>query len=107
MKKIYLFATALFSIALIGCSSEDDLAQAPPVNPENGDVPILFSSNKGNITRADITGADAADLLGNKFVVSGYKGPQSATTSPRIVFDNYLVQYEENTAYTTESNTRN
>ena len=108
MKKIYLFATALVSIALISCSGEDDLALAPPQNPEIVDMPIQFSSNKGNITRADITGAEAADLLGNKFVVSAYKGSKSAfENSPIIVFDNYLVEYAENTAYSTESNTRN
>ena len=106
MKKFYLFATVLAGMTLASCSSEDELIEAPPVNQETVDVPIMFSSTRGNITRADITGADAADLLGNKFVVSGYKG-QSTAAVGNIVFDNYLVEYEENTAYTTESNTRN
>ena len=76
------------------------------MNPTE-DAPILFNSYKGQLTRAnEITGAAAAELLGNKFVVSGYKG--STTADPgSIVFDNYLVEYAANTAYTTESNTRN
>ena len=105
MKKYY-FLAAMAVAVLASCTSENDLSEAPPLNPEDANVPILFSSNKGNITRADITGAAAADLLGNKFVVTGYKGSTSATPGS-IVFDNYLVEYGENTAYTTESNTRN
>ena len=108
MKKHLFFAIALAGLTLAGCSSDDFIADTSPVvNPEEADVPILFSSNKGNITRAnDITGAAAAELLGNKFVVSGYKGSESKTVGS-IVFDNYLVEYAANTAYTTESNTRN
>ena len=108
MKKYLFFATAVAAMMLAGCSNDDFIADTSPVvNPEEADVPILFSSNKGNITRAnDITGAAAAELLGNKFVVSGYKGT-STKSAGNIVFDNYLVTYEANTAYTTESNTHN
>lgn len=108
MKKYLFLATAVAGMMLAGCSNDDFIADTSPVvNPEEEDAPILFNSNKGNITRAnDITGAAAAELLGNKFVVSGYKG---AKTNPaeNIVFDNYAVEYRANTAYTTESNTRN
>ena len=107
MKKKDLYAIALTVVALVGCTAENDLAEAPPVvTPEKAEVPILFSSNRSVATRSDITGAEAAELLGNKFVVSGYKGSESATPGS-IVFDNYLVEYAENTAYTTQSNTRN
>lgn len=108
MKKHLIFAIALVGLTLAGCSSDDFVAETPPVNPNETDVPILFNSSKGILTRSasDITGAAAAELLGNKFVVSGYKG---AETDPvgNIVFDNYAVEYRANTAYTTESNTRN
>ena len=108
MKKHLFFAIALAGLTLAGCSSDDFVAETPPVNPNETDVPILFNSSKGILTRSasDITGAAAAELLGNKFVVSGYKG---AKTNPaeNIVFDNYAVEYRANTAYTTESNTRN
>lgn len=107
MKKHLFFAIALAGLTLAGCSSDDFIAETPPVNPTE-DAPILFNSSKGILTRSasDITGAAAAELLGNKFVVSGYKG---AKTNPaeNIVFDNYAVEYRANTAYTTESNTRN
>jgi hypothetical protein len=107
MKKKDLYAIALTVVALVGCTAENDLAEAPPVvTPEKAEVPILFSSNRSVATRSDIKGAEAAELLGNKFVVSGYKGSKSATPGS-IVFDNYLVEYAENTAYTTQSNTRN
>lgn len=108
MKKYLFLVTAVAGMMLAGCSSDDFIADTSPVvNPEEADLPILFSSNKGNITRAnDITGAAAAELLGNNFVVSGYKGTSTGSVGS-IVFDNYLVTYEANTAYTTESNTHN
>ena len=108
MKKYLFLATAVAGMMLAGCSNDDFIADTSPVvNPEEADVPILFSSNKGNIPRAnDITGAAAAELLGNKFVVSGYKGSETKSVGT-IVFDNYLVEYAPNTAYTTESNTHN
>lgn len=107
MKKEFLFAAALAVIAMTSCTSESDLTEAPPAPPVvEQEIPIVFSSNKGNITRADITGAAAADLLGNKFVVFGYKGSSTATPGT-TVFDNYAVNYIENTANTTESNATN
>lgn len=107
MKKFYFLAALVAGTALTSCTSEDDLALSPPeVNVEDGYAPIVFSSQKNNITRGDITGKDAAILLNNKFVVSGFKG--EATASPgSIVFDNYVVEWEENTAHTTESNSSN
>jgi len=96
---------------MAACTSEDDLTQSPPVQQEEDVmVPIMFSSNKGNTTRADIGGVAAADSLGRQFVVSGYKGKKSkwaAENENKIVFDNYLVEYAENTAFTTESNVAN
>ena len=107
MKKFYFLAALVAGTALTSCTSEDDLALSPPeVNVEDSYAPIVFSSVKNNITRGDITGKDAADSLGGKFVVSGFKGEKTATPGS-MVFDNYLVVYGENTANTTESNTNN
>lgn len=92
---------------MVGCSSDDfvgEIIEPTPVEEEL--VPINFGSYFKATTRADITGADAAALLGKKFVVSGYKGA-STTTIGNMVFDNYLVEWAENTANTTESNTTN
>ncbi len=108
MKKINWLFTALAGLALTCCTGED-LSEAPPVvKPPKQDVPILFSFTRGNTTRAEnyFTGAEAAKLLGNKFVVTGFKGEKTATPGS-IVFDNYLVEYAENTANTTESNSSN
>ena len=105
MKKIHLLLTAA-GLFFVSCAS-DDLVNIPqpPTDVETGS-PILFSTFKKGLTRADVTGADAATLLGNKFVVSGKKGSTTAGTGS-IVFDNYLVEYAENTANTTESNSSN
>lgn len=111
MKHFNFWALALTAICMAACTSEDDLTQSPPAQQdEEVQIPIMFSSNKGNTTRANIEGVAAADSLGRQFVVSGYKGKKSkwaAENENKIVFDNYLVEYAENTAFTTESNVAN
>ncbi len=106
--KHYIYA-ALAITALASCSSDDFIAEAPPVETTDTMAPIMFSSLKNNFTRADLTGKEAAEKLGNKFVVSGYKGSKTAWEDGKssLVFDNYLVEYAENTANTTESNSAN
>ena len=110
MKKVFLFA-AVALVALASCSSDELVGDPSPtvVTDPAPEAPsaILFSSASKSITRADFTGADAAKLLGNKFVVSAKKGATTAATDGSITFDNYLVEYAENTAHTTESNTTN
>ena len=112
MKKKVLFA-AMALVALASCSSDEIASLSSPpesttiTDPETPGA-IVFSSASKGVTRADITGAEAATKLGNKFVVSGYKGSKTEwNASNKIVFDNYLVEYEENTANVTESNTAN
>ena len=110
MKYKDLFLAASVIVALAACS--DNFADAPPVvtppapEPETQEVPILFSSNSSETTRAEYTGADAANLLGSQFIVSGYKG-ETTDNMGGIVFDNYSVIYHPGTANTTESNTSN
>ena len=106
MKTKYYFLAALASVMLASCSSDDFIAEGPSTAPEGVEGPIVFSSLKGNYTRADFAGKDAAALLNNKFVVYGYKGASTATPGT-TVFDNYAVEYGVNTANTTESNTNN
>ena len=105
MKKSYLFLAAVASLTLAGCTS-DVLDQETPVVRTEGESPISFGFVKGKTTRADKTGKEAAELLGNQFVVSGYKGNQTATVGA-IVFDNYAVKFTENSANSTESNSSN
>lgn len=106
MKKLF-FLAALATMTLASCMNDElVIADTQPDDIDNGMTPILFSSIGRGMTRADFVGAEAAKKLGNKFVVTGFKG--TTTTSPvSIVFDNYLVKYTENTANTTESNSDN
>ena len=106
MKKTMLFFVSLVAVLLTACTSDRDFSQAPVQVPEEENVPIVFGSTRGSITRADISGVEAADLLGRKFVVTGYKGSSTVPVGD-IVFDNFVVVYEENTANTTASNSRN
>lgn len=113
MKKrnlILLIATAIITLA--GCTNDEFVGQVPNTNPlpEEEPVPICFGSHFKAATRADIIGADAAKLLNSRFIVSGYKGKQSAYVTTEgdnqsvLVFDNYQVTWAENSAKTTDSN---
>ncbi len=104
MRKATFLACALFALA--SCSEEqfvgdENLRQAN----EMTEKPIVFTSSSANVTRAEKTGADAATLLNNNFVVEGTKG--STSVAATVVFDNYNVNWTENTANTTTSNTNN
>ena len=106
MKKYFIYAAS--ALALASCSSDDFLGDNPG-NEQNASSAINFGGETGKITRAangKSVGATAANLLGKKFYVLGTKGTlptNSPTTS--IVFDNYKVEWKENTAGTTADNT--
>lgn len=109
MKKQFFFA-AVAIVALASCADQEYVGDSPTPNPNgNGnDNAIVFSSGTKAVTRGDIYGSAAADLLGQNFYVIGTKGTeQSKYPTENIVFDNYLVHYGVNTAGTTESNTAN
>lgn len=103
MKKyIFLAASAL---TLASCTSDDFLGNTPG-NVQSNTSAINFAGETGKISRADHVGADAAELLNNKFIVAGFKGAEStnglATTS---VFDHYTVTWKKSTAGTATDNT--
>ena len=100
MKKILFFATAL--VAFAACTNESVVGEANEYLVKNDMKAITFGSTSKAITRADHTGGDAAALLGNNFVVYGFKGDG---TSKETVFDHYNVNWATNTANTTTSNT--
>ena len=108
MKKYLLIATAL--VALASCSDDTFVGEnsSPNTNDTYGGE-IVFSSNMQKQTRAgEFVGATAAEKLGRMFVVEGTKGSeQTNSPSTTVVFDNYLVGYEYNSAGTTKSNTNN
>ena len=102
MNKYFFFAAAF--VALASCSNDSFVGDnSPTMGGESGNGgAIVFSSGTNGITRANSIGADAADLLNKKFVVSGFKGDG---TTMSTVFDNYIVNWVENTAGKTASNT--
>lgn len=107
MKKLFIISAA--AIALASCSNDDVFTGETNVGEETG-APITFSSASKGFSRAgDFAGAEAADKLGNMFVVEGWKGQKTAydASNSSVVYDNYLVNYLENSAETTESNSSN
>ena len=105
MKKLHLILASAAAIAFAACTS-DAIVNVEKSQPGAEDAPITFSSYSGATTRADIVGAEAAALLGGKFVVTGYKGNASATVG-NVVFDNYAVTWADGSAYSSQSNTTN
>lgn len=107
MNKYFLYAASV--LALASCSSDDFLGENSGNGQNAANSVINFGGETGKITRAadgKSVGASAAKLLGKKFYVLGTKGTlptNSPTTS--IVFDNYQVNWKENSAGTTTDNT--
>lgn len=101
MRKYY-FLSAIAALAMASCTSDDFVGNQPTVEEETP-AGIAFGSKSNAFTRATHTGAVAADMLNKHFVVEGAKMAQDDSRSE--VFDDFLVQWTENTAGTTESNT--
>lgn len=104
MKKVLFFATAL--IALASCTNNDFVGETPTPTSQTDQGAIVFGSGLNEVTRADYTGSAAATKLNNNFVVEGVKS-DGTISAAEIVFDNYNVNYKDNTANTTLSNTAN
>lgn len=102
-KKLFLAAVAIGMLA--SCADNEYVGEVSP-NPNSGgdNQAIVFNPGAKTITRADYTGADAAGKLNNNFVVYGFKG--DGTTQEKV-FDHYNVNWKDNTANTTTSNTAN
>ena len=102
MKKLFFLAAAITVMA--SCTS-DNLVDSPNVAQNGESGAIVFGSTYSGLTRADHTGADAATLLGNNFVVMGMKSDGTIAAADAPVFDHYNVNWVTNTANTTTSNT--
>ena len=101
MKKHLFIATAL--VALASCTSNDFVGEdTSSTTNQSEQAAIAFGTGVNSITRADHVGADAADLLGEKFYVAGFKNDGTNYTT---VFDHYLLEWAANTAGTTTDNT--
>ena len=101
--KAKIFYAALALVLFAGCSDNDYVGDKSLLENNGGGGAISFTSGSKAITRA--VGAEAATLLNNNFVVEGVKTVGSDPVSE--VFDNYNVNYVENTAATTASNSAN
>ena len=97
MKKALL--TSLSALLLAGCAENEFLGSEEAQHTINGDKPILFTSQSAPMTRGEVTGKSAAELLGENYVVYGTKG-----TSYTKVFDHYNINWYENTKGSTETN---
>ena len=111
MKKYLLFATA--ALALASCTTESYLGTAEELATTKGEQPISFGSGLNAITRADKTGAEAATDLNGKFYVWGIKKEGGTggdgineASSGNLVYSNYVVEWTDNSAMTTTSNTK-
>jgi len=89
MKKIPYFLAALAMVAIASCTN-DQYAGGNDI-PGNNTLGINFMSGNKSMTRANLTGADAATLLNNTFRVYGTSTNSDGVTTP--VFDNYVVNY--------------
>lgn len=101
---------ALTSLTLVGCSDNDYLGTDNGSEvAQQGNGEITFVAGNAKTTRAgEFVGATAAEKLGGMFVVEGTKGTEQPNSpSTDVVFDNYLVGYDYNSAGTTETNTNN
>jgi hypothetical protein len=107
MRKSYLFLAST-AILLASCAN-DEL--------ENGTLPLSssdtqaigFNLKTAGMTRATLSGSDAASKLNNEFVVYGTKftGDDNYTTLGDDAFKNYVVKWTDNTAGTSSSNSSN
>lgn len=100
MKKYFIYAVS--ALALAGCSSDDFLGGQPSPTKLTDNNVINFNGDRSSTTRATHIEGDAAGLLGDKFVVYGYKTNSNGTKSD--VYDHYNVKWA-GTANHTESNT--
>lgn len=99
------FIAAASALALASCSSDDFLGEIQG-NEQNGATSAInFGGDTGKITRATETGATAAGLLENNFVVVGFKGNKTdAANNETYAFDHYNVNFGNGSAFSTESN---
>lgn len=99
------FIAAASALALASCSSDDFLGEIQGNEQNEATSAINFGGDTGKITRATTEGNAAADLLGNNFVVVGFKGSKTdEANNETYAFDHYNVNFKDGSAFSTESN---
>ena len=107
MKRKLLYLTTII-LPLAGCASEDYVGDENLHEANDLGRPVSFNLVAAPRTRA-VGGVGAANMLNRNFVVYARKwfadqSDASLLVDPQLVFDNYLVQYADNSANTTTSN---
>lgn len=99
------FIAAASTLALASCSSDDFLGEIQG-NEQNGATSAInFGGDTGKITRDPSTGKTAAELLGNNFVVVGFKNNEKDAANNKVyAFDHYNVSFKDDPAFSSESN---
>lgn len=99
------FIAAASTLALASCSSDDFLGEIQG-NEQNGATSAInFGGDTGKITRATSIGKTAAELLGNNFVVVGFKNNEKDAANNKVyAFDHYNVNFKDDPAFSSESN---
>jgi hypothetical protein len=125
MKKILFFA-AVASVALASCMNEEFIGDNSPTSSQGTPGAINFRYDLSKVTREDATGSTAAGHLSKQFIVWGEKNEINAGStganvsvtagvndtgnsidrSGHLVFNNYVVDWFDNSAFTTTSNTQ-
>ena len=101
MKKIFFYAAAALTLA--ACTSDDFVGSNDgPKGMEKG--AIAFNSFNAATTRGEYSGATAAGMLDNNFVVLGMKSDGTIAAADAPVFDHYNVNFVDGSANTTTSN---
>lgn len=103
MKKV-LLVSSLAALTLVGCTTDQLPSAMGDAHAKDG--AISFAGIERAVTRADITGVNAANQLGKNFVVEGVNGDGSIASQTEV-FDHYNVNWIDNTASTTQSNSSN
>lgn len=105
-KQLFIAAAAL--LALVGCT-DDSFVGDQSLQEANENGAISFNLSTPAITRTEVTGKTAATALSNRFIVWGEKNETNgdAASDANKVFENYKVEWTDNSAYNTTSNTKN
>lgn len=111
MKTKYFILAATAITMMVSCADEKFVGDENLLGAGNGEGAISFNLNVPAMTRADKTGSAAATDLNNQFYVYAIKNESADgagnVQTGNLVFNNYVVKWTDNTAYTTTSNTKN
>ncbi len=112
MRRLNFMLTAAATMMFAGCANDVTVAvgdEGEAIEEVVGTA-IGFGFSVPNQTRATLSGSDAAGKLNNEFVVFGTKhaaDEDGTKTNDNVVFENYKIVYDANTAGTSETNTNN